>query len=166
LNRLLRKGRLSLGSNDQTLDDRRRRHLVVPSGRGAECLPRASRKRFYGLLWNSVSTEFVPHCRIHNMIKGTVPRAQRVRKLISRHPSVCVRSTSGILIQDEGATPIRCSGTVAGVVPGPGDGLRGFQHANEHRRTCLLPGDEEPMWPDGNARVAWLLSEDSPKRSR
>ena len=33
-------------------------------------------------------------------------------------------------------------------------------------RACLLPHDEEPVRTDGNARVSWLLPEDSAKRSR
>jgi hypothetical protein len=67
---------------------------------------------------------------------------------------------------NEGVAPIRCAGAAAGVMSGPGNGLHGSQCGNEHPRARLLPHDEEPVWPDGDAGVAWLLPEESAECSR
>jgi hypothetical protein len=66
---------------------------------------------------------------------------------------------------NEGIAPIRCVCLATGVMPGPGNGLHASQCGNEHPRASLLPHDEEPVWADGNASVAWLLPEGSAERS-
>ena len=68
--------------------------------------------------------------------------------------------------ENEVSSPIRCAGPAAGVMSGPGNGLHGSQCGNEHPRARLLPHDEEPVWPNGDAGVAWLLPEESAERSR
>ena len=74
---------------------------------------------------------------------------------------------SGILYaRSEGLAPIRCASPTAGVMSGPSNGLHGSQCGNEYPRARLLPHDEEPVWSDGDACVAWLLPEDSTERSR
>jgi hypothetical protein len=61
---------------------------------------------------------------------------------------------------------IRCAGLAVGDLLGSSDGLHGSQCGHEHPGACLLPHDEEPMRADGDAGVAWLLSEDSAERPR
>jgi hypothetical protein len=68
--------------------------------------------------------------------------------------------------ESEVLSPIRCASPAAGVLPGTCDGMHGPQCADEHSRTRLLPRDEKPVRPDGDAGVAWLLPQDPAERSR
>ena len=77
---------------------------------------------------------------------------------------------TGCVLYEEGRTlnlghaylpPIRGVGFAAGVLSGPGDGVHGSEHGDEHRRARLLSRDEGPVRADGQqAGVAWLLPKD------
>ena len=96
-----------------------------------------------------------PTCRVKGLWGSPLPLHSGPNSMFERYNRL-----SEIL------SPIRCASPAAGVMPGTRDGLHRSQCADEHSRTRLLPRDEKPVRPDGDAGVAWLLRQDSAERSR
>jgi hypothetical protein len=78
----------------------------------------------------------------------------------------CCLSSAMLYEGESKRTPIRYRSSASGVLPDAGDGLHGFQRADECRRACLLPINEEPVRADGNVRQPRMLPESASECSR